>query len=132
MFLSFDGFTSYSIDLYREIYGNTIVWPRTITTSYLSSSSSSSSSSLPSDLLTLYIGEIFGKIWEVKLNTTILYENHLKVTSSKSKLLSQSVMETNLLFDNSKYPASIEIRNLITKQKFLFQKSELIFPEILD
>ena len=126
IFLSLDGFTSYSIDLYHDIYEYPIVWPRTIT------SPVSSSTSISSDILTIYIGEIFGKIWKVQLNTTILYENHLAISSSHSKLLSQSIIEPILLLDLSNYPASLEIRNLIRNQKFLDERSELIFPDILD
>jgi hypothetical protein len=121
-FLSTDGFISSTLSLYDGFSVNAVLWPRSLLTLEISSD----------HILNLFIGEIFGKIWRVKVNLLKLYQYQSESIDAIYTLADCLITPPEMIYDESDFDASISIRNMIQKKKFEMNRSEMIYPDILD
>jgi hypothetical protein len=133
VFLSTDGFTSHTLSLDGDSPLTAMLWPRSIFVTHTGGGGGEEEKELA---VTISLGEMFGKIWRVGLNLSLLSERETRRAKGDGvplPPLSESLSSSpSLVLDWSDFDASISVRGLRAKTRVGMSRDKLIYPDLLD
>jgi len=118
--LNDDSFALSVLNMNEGFGSSGVVWPRSIATRRPYASDTSSTAN---NTAVVYIGEMLGKIWRVTLDFTSVNGRRISLSGLK---------RPELVADYSKFSSSIRLRQLVNEKKFIDDRNNLVFPELLN